>query len=123
MVFSECKFLTEIPYISRIPNLEKLCVFKCKNLVKVHDSVGFLDKLRVLSFLGCFNLINFPRSLKFRSLIYLDLRYCPRLQNFPKIQCEMKYLHLLCLDYIAIKLYWDLWFMKTVRTYQNQISL
>jgi hypothetical protein len=103
MVFSECKFLTEIPDISRIPNLEKLCVFRCESLVKVHDSVGFLDKLTVLSFLGCFNLTNFPRSLKLRSLIYLDLRYCLRLQNFPEIQCEMKCLHLLYLDNIAIK--------------------
>jgi hypothetical protein len=50
MVFSECKFITEIPDISRIPNLEKLYVFHCKSLVKVHDPVGFLDKLIALSF-------------------------------------------------------------------------
>jgi hypothetical protein len=45
MEFSQCKFLTEIPDISRIPNLEVLKVDGCESLVKVHDSVGFLDKL------------------------------------------------------------------------------
>ena len=103
MVFSECKFITEIPDISRIPNLEKLYAFQCESLVKVHDSVGFLDKLIALSFARCYNLTSFPRSLKLRSLIFLDLRYCLKLQNFPEIQCEMKYLNLLYLDNIAIK--------------------
>jgi hypothetical protein len=103
MVFSECKFITEIPDISRISNLEKLYVFHCESLVTVHDSVGFLDKLIALSFVRCYNLTSFPTSLRLRSLEYLDLQHCLRLQNFPEIQCEMKYLHLLYLDNIAIK--------------------
>jgi hypothetical protein len=87
--FSECKFITKIPDISRISNLEELCV---------HDSVGFLDKLIVLSFYKCSNLINLPRSLKLRSLKNLDLEHCLRLENFPKIECKMECLRRLQLS-------------------------
>jgi hypothetical protein len=93
--FSECKFITKIPDISRISNLEELCVSRCKSLVEVHDSVGFLDKLIVLS---CSNLINLPRSLKLRSLKNLDLEHCLRLENFPKIECKMECLRRLQLS-------------------------
>jgi hypothetical protein len=49
MDFSYCKFLEKIPDVSRIPNLETLVLDGCKNLVEVHHSVGFLDKLVDLS--------------------------------------------------------------------------
>ncbi|XP_059461966.1 disease resistance protein RPV1-like [Corylus avellana] len=103
MEFIHCKFLIEIPDISRIPNLEKLDCFDCESLVKVHDSVGFLDRLTDLSFLYCSNLISLPRSLKLRSLENLELGFCSRLQDFPKIECEMECLRRLVICYIAIK--------------------
>ncbi|GLT52987.1 hypothetical protein SLA2020_262870 [Shorea laevis] len=73
MNLSDCKFLREIPDVSRISNLETLYLSGCKNLVKVHRSVGFLDKLVDLNLCRCTNLRSFPRSLKLKSLKNLNL--------------------------------------------------
>jgi len=98
MDFNDCKFLRKIPDVSRIPNLEKLTLDGCKNLVEVHHSVGFLDKLVVLSLKRCSNLRSFPRSLKMKSLKFLFLSGCSRLKNFPEIECQME-----CLDYVDFR--------------------
>jgi Leucine-rich repeat (LRR) protein len=103
MKFRRCKFLTEIPDISRSPNLEVLDVNCCESLVKVHDSVGFLDKLTNLEFNKCSNLITLPRTLKLRSLEILKFQFCARLQNLPKIGCKMERLRQLAVRWIAIK--------------------
>ncbi|XP_042961067.1 disease resistance protein RPV1-like isoform X3 [Carya illinoinensis] len=103
MELSDCKFLTKIPDISRIPSLEKLTLSSCESLVEVHDSVGYLNKLTHLSFSKCSNLITLPRSLKLRSLEWLDIIECLSLQNFPEIECEMDCLSSISLAYTAIK--------------------
>ncbi|XP_040995566.1 disease resistance protein RPV1-like isoform X2 [Juglans microcarpa x Juglans regia] len=103
MELSDCKFLTKIPDISRIPSLEKLTLSSCESLVEVHDSVGYLNKLTHLSFSKCSNLTTLPRSLKLRSLEWLDIRDCLSLQNFPEIECEMHFLSSISLAYTAIK--------------------
>ena len=90
MNFSFCEFLRKFPDVSRIPNLKKLDLDYCKNLVEVHPSVGFLEKLVSLRLEGCSNLKSFPRSLKMRSLKILWLRGCSRIKNFPKIECPME---------------------------------
>ncbi|KAG2667280.1 hypothetical protein I3760_15G106500 [Carya illinoinensis] len=68
MDFSRCEFLTKIPDLSHIPNLEWLDVADCTNLVEVHASVGSLDKLEHLSFARCTKLTSLPTKLKFRYL-------------------------------------------------------
>jgi hypothetical protein len=90
MDFHDSDFLRKIPDVSRIPNLKELDLHYCENLVEVHHSVGFLDKLVSLNLHGCFYLRSFPRSLKMRSLKYLNLCDCGRLENFPEIDCQMK---------------------------------
>ena len=95
--------LTEIPDFSRIPNLKKLLVEDCPSLIKVDNSVGFLNKLTVLSFINCRNLFSLPKSLNLKSLETLHLRYCLMLENFPKIECEMERLRDLRLEFLAIK--------------------
>ncbi|XP_059429066.1 TMV resistance protein N-like [Corylus avellana] len=90
MNFSRCEFLRKIPDVSRIPNLEKLALDGCKNLVEVHHSVGFLDKLISLSLCECSKLMSFPKSLKMRSLENLWLPGCSKLKNFPEIECQME---------------------------------
>ena len=90
MDFYYCKFLEKIPDVSRIPNLESLKLVGCKNLVEVHSSVGFLNKLVDLSLDYCSNLRSFPRSLKLRSLKSLHFFGCSRLKNFPEIGCQME---------------------------------
>jgi hypothetical protein len=84
------QFLKKIPDVSRIPNLETLYLNGCTNLVEVHCSVGFLDKLVDLSLDCCYNLRIFPRSLKLRSLERLVIGGCSRLKNFPEIECQME---------------------------------
>jgi Leucine-rich repeat (LRR) protein len=95
MNFIGCEFLRKIPDVSWIPNLEELDLRDCKNLVEVHHSVGFHDKLASLKLGRCYNLRSFPRSLKMRSLKFLSLEDCQRLKNFPEIECQME-----CLEHI-----------------------
>ncbi|XP_059455293.1 disease resistance protein RPV1-like [Corylus avellana] len=90
MNFSHCKFLQKIHDVSRIPNLQKLILTGCTNLIEVHHSVGSQDKLVSLRLKGCSNLMSFPRSLKMRSLKFLSLQGCLKLKNFPEIQCQME---------------------------------
>ncbi|XP_035546430.1 disease resistance protein RUN1-like [Juglans regia] len=101
--FSESKYLTKIPDLSSCSNLEKLILFECKSLVEVHDSVGFLDKLVVLSFDECPSLKNLPRSFKLRSLEVLELLGCTSLENFPEIECEIKHLKWVRIESDAIQ--------------------
>jgi Leucine-rich repeat (LRR) protein len=80
---------------ARIPNLEKLVLDGCTNLVEIHCSIGFLDKLVYLGLHRCPNLRSFPSRLRLRSLESLDLSGCSKIKNFPEIECQMK-----CLKYI-----------------------
>ncbi|XP_062159658.1 TMV resistance protein N-like isoform X2 [Alnus glutinosa] len=90
MDFSYCQFLEMIPDVSNISNLEELNLEACTNLVEVHQSVGFLDKLVKLNLNICYNLNSFPRRLRLRSLEYLGLSFCSKLNHFPEIECEME---------------------------------
>ncbi|XP_035546829.1 disease resistance protein RPV1-like isoform X2 [Juglans regia] len=93
MDFRGCEFITKLSDISSCPNLMKINLSYCKNLVEVHDSVGLiLDKLVYLRLNGCFNLKSFPRRLQLRSMGFLDLSDCSSLQNFPEIECELEIL-------------------------------
>ncbi|XP_059433985.1 disease resistance protein RUN1-like [Corylus avellana] len=98
MDVSSCQFLTKIPDLSRIPNLEELTLDNCTSLVEVYHSVGLLDKLVILRLVGCSNLTSFPKTLKLRSLEHLMLEDCVRLQNFPEIECKIERL-----GYIGLK--------------------
>ncbi|XP_042962528.1 disease resistance protein Roq1-like [Carya illinoinensis] len=103
MDFSDCNFLTKVPDVSSIPNMEKLIATNCTNLVEVHDSVGSLGILLLLSFWGCSNLRILPRSLKLRSLDVLELYGCSSLRSFPEIGCEMNSLTSLNLSGTAVE--------------------
>jgi hypothetical protein len=91
MDFYKCQFLQIIPDFSSIPNLEELILYGCTNLVEIHNSVGFLDKLARLSGNRCHNLSSFPRILRLRSLKCLGLGFS-KLKDFPEIECQMEYL-------------------------------
>jgi Leucine-rich repeat (LRR) protein len=73
------------------------------NLVEIHHSVGFLDKLVWLNLKGCYNLSSFPRILKLRSLQYLTAHGCSSLNDFPEIDCKMKHLKSINFRGIGIK--------------------
>ncbi|XP_040996240.1 TMV resistance protein N-like [Juglans microcarpa x Juglans regia] len=103
MRFFECKFLTNIPNLSSCSSLKELDIMDCENLVEVHDSVGFLDKLARLRLSQCSNMKSFPRRLKLRSLEVLTLHNCSKLQTFPEIECKMEYLCCIALFGTPIK--------------------
>ncbi|CAN6563525.1 unnamed protein product [Malus baccata var. baccata] len=90
MNLSGCKLLEKIPNLSGSPNLRTLILDKCKSLVEVDDSVGFLDQLVILSLDGCSRLKRFATKLRLRSLQFLYLDGCTRLKRFPEIEVEME---------------------------------
>ncbi|XP_059454750.1 disease resistance protein RUN1-like isoform X2 [Corylus avellana] len=103
MDFSNSKSLKIFPDVSSLIMLEKLTLDGCIDLVEIHHSVGFLDKLEHLSIERCYNLSSFPRSLMLRSLKYLSLLYCPKLNDFPEINCQMKFLEYINFGHTGIK--------------------
>ncbi|XP_029148519.1 disease resistance protein RML1A-like isoform X3 [Arachis hypogaea] len=73
----------EIPDISGVPNLVNLSLNMCLNLIKIDESIVFLDRLSVLSAQGCRRLKRFP-SIKLTNLVHLCLSGCSSLEHFPK---------------------------------------
>ena len=74
------------------PKLRVIVHFFCKNLIEVHESVGDLDKLKWWNLESCIKLEILPSRLQLRSLEALNLKNCGRLEKFPDIHPEMKYL-------------------------------
>ncbi|KAG7942553.1 hypothetical protein I3843_16G109300 [Carya illinoinensis] len=93
MDLRDCEFLTKIPDLSSSPNLEKLDIRYCKNLVEVHHSIGFLDKLSSFLVVGCCKLSILPKIFNLRSLRFFFFCGCSSLEDFPEIECEMEFLH------------------------------
>ncbi|KAI9127442.1 hypothetical protein K1719_002001 [Acacia pycnantha] len=85
MNLRNCKFLQQILDLSGASNLKELWLDGCTNLIEIHDSVGCLNNMRVLSAIGCKNLKIFPSRLSLTSLEHLNLRGCSSLQTFPEI--------------------------------------
>lgn len=82
---SECKSLLEVPDVSTLPCLQKLTVFECSSLVKLHESVGFLDKLVSLNIQYCSSLCILPSKLRLTSLREIFLVGCKNVKKFPDI--------------------------------------
>ena len=83
-----CEFITKLPDLC-CPNLEKLDLDDCKNLIEVHESIGFLEKLKVWDLYKCSELQILPSMLMLKSLEHFKLKGCSRLEKFPDIHPEM----------------------------------
>ncbi|ESW24546.1 hypothetical protein PHAVU_004G139800 [Phaseolus vulgaris] len=109
-----CKFLTQIPDMFGLPNLEEVSFKKCESLVAVHDSIGFMTKLKILNAEGCRKLMSFP-PLNLPTLESLKLSYCSNLKKFPEILGKMGNVKVLRLD--------DLPIIELPVSFQNLIRL
>ncbi|KAL6226824.1 hypothetical protein ACLB2K_000784 [Fragaria x ananassa] len=100
---SFCRYLTKVSDLSGIPNLQSLELDGCENLVEVHPSVGFLDRLHYLSLRDCCSLETVPMEVCWKSMRYLLLFNCRRLENFINIVHEIESIKTLNLSYSGIK--------------------
>lgn len=87
--FSYCEQITRIPDLSGLSNLEQLSLKHCKNLITIHESVGFLNELRILDAVHCMNLQSFP-PIRLPALELLDLSHCSALDSFPEVLGKME---------------------------------
>ncbi|XP_039691082.1 disease resistance protein RPV1 isoform X1 [Medicago truncatula] len=88
LTLNYCEYLTHIPDVSGLSNLEKLSFTCCDNLITIHNSIGHLNKLEWLSAYGCRKLERFP-PLGLASLKKLNLSGCESLDSFPELLCKM----------------------------------
>ncbi|BAU02587.1 hypothetical protein VIGAN_11214000 [Vigna angularis var. angularis] len=100
--FDWCIFLTQTPDMSDLGNLEEVSFKGCESLVEVHDSVGFMNKLKILNAEGCIKLMSFP-PLNLPTLERLELSFCFSLEKFPEILGKMGNIRVLQLQDLPIK--------------------
>ncbi|AES65521.2 TMV resistance protein N isoform X1 [Medicago truncatula] len=100
--FEGCKLLTELPSLSGLVNLGALCLDDCTNLIAVHKSVGFLNKLVLLSTQRCNQLELLVPNINLPSLETLDMRGCLRLKSFPEVLGVMENIRYVYLDQTSI---------------------
>ena len=93
---NSCESITKLPDLY-CPNLEKLHLSDFKNLNEVHESFGFLEKLKEWNFYSCSQLQILPSTLMLKSLEKFELDGCTRLEKFPDIHPEMK-----CLNHLSL---------------------
>lgn len=74
------------PDLSGLPNLERLILKDCINIVEVDESIGELQKLVFLNLKDCKNLMKLPRRISMlRSLENLILSGCSKLGDTKKL--------------------------------------
>ncbi|KAI9080650.1 hypothetical protein K1719_037407 [Acacia pycnantha] len=103
MDFTDSQFLTELPDVSELPNLRKLYLDNCTNLIELHESVGFLSHLEELSVAGCRNLKSIPSGFNLPFLRFLSLFDCQKLVTFPEILGFMENLQHINLEQTSIE--------------------
>ncbi|KAK3430853.1 hypothetical protein EUGRSUZ_E02268, partial [Eucalyptus grandis] len=100
---SDCESLIITPNLSCAPNLKKLKLWNCKNLVEAHESIANHDKLQVLHFKWCPELRVFPNVLKSKNLRDLNFSVCSKFERFPNIPHRLGCLKKLSILHTAIK--------------------
>nr|XP_043634338.1 disease resistance protein Roq1-like isoform X2 [Erigeron canadensis] len=81
--------LTRIPDVSGAPNIERLVLLNCKNLVEVHESLGSHKKLVKWDMIGCERLRHLPSRIEMESFKVLRLSKCYTLERFPEVSPSM----------------------------------
>ncbi|KAK0573491.1 hypothetical protein LWI29_008878 [Acer saccharum] len=103
MNLCDCFHLTEIPDLSDHSFLEKLILENCRELVKIHKSIGDLKTLRYLNLKNCSNLVEFPSDVSgLKHLEKLILSGCSKLKGLPEDMSSMISLKELLIDETVI---------------------
>ncbi|XP_057972922.1 TMV resistance protein N-like isoform X2 [Malania oleifera] len=103
MKLSHSQNLTKTPNFTGVPNLERLILEGCINLIKIHPSIGTLKRLILLNLKDCKNLRYLMSAIGLESLESLILSGCSKLQKFPKVLSNMRHLWELSLQGTSIK--------------------
>ncbi|KAK2966177.1 hypothetical protein RJ640_008743 [Escallonia rubra] len=114
---SHCRRLTETPDFSILPNLERLILKECSNLVEVHDSIGDLETSLVsLNLEGCSRLRKLPRTIAgLKVLKTLIISGCSSLDQLPEEMRTMESLREIVADGIDFSLIYRTWKEETSR--------
>ena len=67
------------------PNLERLNISDCENLIDVHEAIGSLDKLKRWNLSNCKKLQILPSTLRLKSLENINLHGCVNLEKLPDL--------------------------------------
>ncbi|XP_060671822.1 disease resistance protein RUN1-like, partial [Ziziphus jujuba] len=105
-VFSDLKLirlshsqnLIKTPNFGWFPNLDRLVLEGCRNLVEVHPSIGILTKLRLLNLKDCSSLRSLPDFISMESLEICVLSGCSSLEKIPYVVGNMGNLSQFYLD-------------------------
>ncbi|KAM1686237.1 hypothetical protein TB1_033406 [Malus domestica] len=82
--------LTRTPDFTGTQNLEKLVLEGCTNLVKIHSSIAFLRRLRLLNLRDCKSMKSLPNKVEMEFLEVFDISGCSKLKKIPEFVGEMK---------------------------------
>ncbi|KAB2603583.1 TMV resistance protein N-like [Pyrus ussuriensis x Pyrus communis] len=82
--------LMSTPDFNGLPNLEKLNLEDCKNLVEIHPSIAVLKRLEVLDLYGCEAIKCLPREVEMDSLKAFCLAGCSNVKKIPEFGEQMK---------------------------------
>ncbi|XP_061376306.1 uncharacterized protein LOC133318335 [Gastrolobium bilobum] len=100
---SHSKYLTRTPDFSKLPNLEKLVLKDCPQLLTVHRTIGDLKYLILVNLKDCKSLNRLPRSIyKLKSLKSLVLSGCSKVDKLEEDIMQMESLTNLVADNTAI---------------------
>lgn len=76
--------LITTPDFSGLPNLERLILEHCTNLINVHNTIGCLQKLMILNLKDCRNLKSLPDSIcELICLETLNISGCSNIEYLP----------------------------------------
>ncbi|KAK4583266.1 hypothetical protein RGQ29_026165 [Quercus rubra] len=79
-----CMSIRKLPDLCA-PNLERLNINGCENLIEVHKAIGSLDKLKTWDLNNCKKLKILPSSFRLNSLEVINLDGCVSLEKLPNL--------------------------------------
>ncbi|KAD2804170.1 hypothetical protein E3N88_37547 [Mikania micrantha] len=83
------KYLERTPDFNGLPLLERLNLKACVELIEIHSSIGYLERLVFIDMEGCSKVQMFPPIMRMKKLETLKLFGCHGLKKFPIIQTNM----------------------------------